>query len=178
MALLDKGWRLEMDDLARRAVLSEDGRTPDDVRAAICQPRDLEGCQAWLRFHWSDSLIWSDENSHLQTIKRAYFDVVRSMNRAGEQFQIDDRKAVKLFKLVLARSMLHNGPDSLPTLSDVWAVLRHTWQDPDLAHLAMENVTRFITEVSHRYSSMRIEEGEPGQLPEALRFTSPERIIS
>jgi hypothetical protein len=59
--------------------------------------------------------------------------------------------------------MLRKGPASVPTLVDVWAVLRHTWEDPELDQLAMDNVYRLVSQVNSRYITEH-------NLPEGLQF--------
>jgi MoxR-like ATPase len=177
LKLLDKGWVQELEQLARRsAILS--GQAPPEPNAAedaICSPAHLEVCQTWLRTYWGRPDIWADEASHLGLIKSAFFDVVGHMNRAGEQlFRIDDRKAVKLFKLVIAHSMIRQGPAATPGLNDVFAVLQHTWEDPQLVHMAAELVAHKLAEVSDMYrrTSAGAFVEEAGPLPDALAFAA------
>lgn len=159
LELLSKGWNLEM---GGRHVL-----TP------ISQPEDLENCQKWLRTYWSRKEIWEDEGSGLETVKRVYFDIIRLMNGHKEQFRIDDRKAIKLFKLIIAHAMFFNGPTSVPGLKDIWSVLRYTWENPETVRLAADNVTQYVMETNERYS-LRQMEPETGlelpPLPEKLRL--------
>lgn len=161
--LLEKGWRLEVDELHRRSLPPQERVTVNGERP-VCGPLDLERCQTWLRVYWSaENPYWSDRNSGLELMKRAYFEIVRQMNDAPEQFQIDDRKAIKLFKLILAHAMMRSGPTGVPSLHDVWSVLRHTWEDPELDQLAKDNVFRLVSQVNNRYIV-------DYDLPEHLRF--------
>jgi len=154
LALLEKGWNLEMKNLHQRS-LSENGRESSEINEAICTPSDLEICQSWLFTYWNQPKTWNDPGSGLNLVKKAYFDVVELMNANSEQFKIDDRKSIKLFKMIIARAMLHGSPTSLPTLTDICYVLRHTWEDPELARLGMENVERYISEINQLYTNER-----------------------
>lgn len=161
LELLSKGWHLEMVDT--------------HTLAPISQPEDLENCQHWLRSYWLRKEIWEDEDSGLAAIKRIYFEIVRMMNGHKEQFRIDDRKAVKLFKLIVAHAMFFNGPTCVPGLNDIWSVLRYTWENPETVRLAIDNVTQYVLEANERYS-VRQSDSETGlelpPLPEKLRFQS------
>jgi MoxR-like ATPase len=161
--LLEKGWQLEVDELYRRSLPPEE-RVTVNREQAISKSLDLERCQTWLRVYWSaENLYWSDRSSGLELIKRAYLEIIRQMNDATDQFQIDDRKAIKIFKLILAHAMLRGGPTGVPSLHDVWAVLQHTWEDPESDQLSKDTVCRVVSRVNNRYII-------DYNLPEHLRF--------
>jgi MoxR-like ATPase len=163
--LLEKGWEREYEELDWRSRPLEKRERDTRRVESICQPIHLQVCQDCLRTHWAPRNVktWADQSSVVQTVKRAYLDVVRLLNGAPEQFQIDDRKTVKLFKLVLARAMLreNGGPDALPTLTDVYDVLRHAWETPELSGLADQSALDQIKQVDHKYMQDRTEDGMP-----------------
>ncbi len=187
--LLEKGWNLEMESLAKRALRKADNDNEGENNSksalsvkkaqvlrpsemfqgdeASCSLQDLQNLQTWLRQFWAPAENkWGDRQADFEIIKIAYLDIINRMNRYGEQFKIDDRKVIKLFKLIIAHAMLTEGANCMPTLTDLWAVLRHTWEDPELANLAGDNITRFITEV---------QENLAGQLSQGL-FFDPEKV--
>lgn len=168
-ALLEKGWGLEVRQMERRALSPEE--RVEFQTTSICEPGDLERCQRWLRTNWHPASVhWADKNSSLHLIKRAFLEIVRQLNTLPDQFQIDDRKAIKLFKVLLAYTMLRGGAQAAPTLTDVWAILQHSWQDPQTSHLSLEHITRVTSQVDRRYRS-------DFQLPEHAAFHLPGRAL-
>jgi MoxR-like ATPase len=154
--LLEKGWALEFEELQRRSLAPETRmQSPLEQPLPEWQPEYLDICQRWLYSHWTPygpESRWADNKSALGIVKRVYLEIIQMMNTASDQFRIDDRKAVKLFKLILAHALLHGRPDTLPTLTDVYDVLRHTWEDPELATLAAETVLGIVREANERYA--------------------------
>ena len=114
-------------------------RPPDDLSLS-----DVENCQAWLRTHWEPAEHGGAWDA-LSPFRESYLAVVRRLNAVPEQFGLDDRKVIKLFKVVLAHAMYRHAltaagdtgehPDDWlqrchPCLDDVYCVLRHTWELP------------------------------------------------
>jgi MoxR-like ATPase len=154
--LIETGWRREHEDMQKRAQSEDNGAGATRTANAMCVPSDLEICQTWLLEHWSpeDARTWSDKGSPIHTLKRAFMDIVRHLNDAPEQFKIDDRKVVKLFKLVLVNAMLRNegNPNALPTLTDVFFILCHAWENPELCALSQESALNKIRQVNESYA--------------------------
>jgi len=163
--LLEKGWRLEIEDLRRRQLRTKEheageastGPRPRSPRVDPGGDRstaDLDVCQEYLQAYWDyEATRWSDPGSRFTVLKKAYLKTIQLLNAAPEHFRIDDRKAIKLFKLVLAQALLRLGPGQLPTLLDVRMVLRNSWEDPELAALAVENVDRQVSAVNKQMAA-------------------------
>jgi len=158
--LLEKGWRLEIEELQRRSSLqataregTENSFDPPSGGLGTDSTTDgnasaLDVCQTYLRTYWDSKIVTrSDPGARLPVLKKAYLETIQLLNAAPEHFRIDDRKAIKLFKLILAQALLRLGPGQLPTLLDIKMVLRNSWEDPELAVLAVENVDRQISAV-------------------------------
>ncbi len=174
--LLNKGWKLEVITLSKRS-----GKPKKDKNLKLVEEvsfGDLVACQDYLWEYWDpDNKNWGSEANQaekekaanqpvlrnidyskapIQYIKEAYLELIRELNDKGpDLFQIDDRKAIRLFKVILAHAMLNNkerGKDveMMPTMDDVAAVLYHAWQNPVLANRAKKIVDDAISNVETR----------------------------
>jgi MoxR-like ATPase len=165
--LMSKGWERENEEMIARA---QPNSLDASVRVVepICDPTDLEICQNWLLTLWAyDGPAWRDKGSQIQILKNVYVDAVQLLNCAPEQYRIDDRKFIKLFKLVLASALLCDhenevNPGALPTSNDICLVLRHAWEDPGLCSLSQETVQNIVSRIKEKYA------GENGRLNSVL----------
>jgi MoxR-like ATPase len=170
LRLLQHGWRLEVDAAARRDGIEQptNGYAASNGSEPLCTFADLEACQRALYTATSISLDGGDDQQAVEVIQQAYADVVSKLNLATDLFAIDDRKFIKLFKLILARALMRGGDARAiqPSLEDVCFILQHAWEDPELAELAASNVLDQVKQVDAEYASKL---SEQQRLPEALR---------
>lgn len=169
-SLLEKGWKLEMRP-------KRDDPTEEVEKAAESHANNLAICQNWLLSWWKADQNWLDENTVLRQVKQMYIQAVQKLNSdARDYFRIDDRKFVKLFKLIYAHAMLNSGPGSVPGLDNFYAVLVHTWEDPEVAYSAREAVRQVMTSLDSMYASPftnPLTRTTFPPLPEQLRFHIP-----
>jgi MoxR-like ATPase len=80
---------------------------------------------------------------------RQYIEVVRSLNQHDSRLcHIDDRKFVKLYKLMGAQALFRDG-QSIPKTEDL-RILKHTWHDPYMRDALAEDLESLIRNVGER----------------------------
>jgi len=169
---LERGWRLEAIDLSQRS--AERGESVQEGRSRLwydepkAQPpsdltlMDLEKCQAWLYQFWDPTEAGGAWGA-LKSLRESYLAIIQRLNSVSEQFNLDDRKVVKLFKVVLACAMYRCALERIkkdeqrkgevderflehchPRLDDVYSVLRHAWERPGQRDVAQDNVLQQV----------------------------------
>lgn len=176
--LLNRGWTLEHQSMARR-MQWEDASDEQERLRYQSVAEALSVCQRWLNDYWNPTNddIWGDSNTSLSIMKTAFLQVVRLLNES-DQFNIDDRKMIKLFKLVLAHAIVFPNTDTdstdprrTPTMNDIFNVVRHTWEHQERANMALKNAYEIVKAVDSDLAE-QIDDISP-----KLRLAAPSQML-
>jgi MoxR-like ATPase len=146
--LLKKGMDLEV---KRQKVNA--GLNKSQIQQEACLA-DIVLCNKALMIHLLGSRDYLGTRQ-IEPFLLNYAEMVQALNMNGNRLcNIDDRKFIKLFKLIVARAMysrgiLEDGDKTRPTCDDM-EILKHTWADADLSETLSETVRAHIANLKTR----------------------------